>query len=119
MATSTTPMEDAIRDKLTSALNPSTLIIANDSAAHAHHQAMRGSVSTETHFRLVVVSDEFKAKPQPARHRMVYKILADELAMEGGVHALQLQTRTAEEQGKVDRNMKPASEETAEAGKGE
>lgn len=34
---------------------------------------------------------------QPARHRMVYALLKDELAMEGGIHALQLRTRTVEE----------------------
>lgn len=34
---------------------------------------------------------------QPARHRAVYKVLADELARQGGVHALQLRTKTPEE----------------------
>ena len=111
MATSQTPMEDAIRTKLTSALAPSTLNIANDSASHAHHAAMRGNTSPETHFRLVIVSDAFKAKPQPARHRMVYKILGDELAMQGGVHALQLSTRTVEEQEKVEANKRVQEEE--------
>lgn len=82
--------------KLTDALTPTVLTIANDSAAHAHHIAMEGNTSRETHFRVTVVSDEFKAKPQPARHRMVYRLLGDELA--GGVHALQLRTRTTEEE---------------------
>lgn len=35
---------------------------------------------------------------QPARHRMVYSLLKDELAREGGIHALQLKTRTPEEE---------------------
>jgi stress-induced morphogen len=35
---------------------------------------------------------------QPARHRMVYTLLKDELAQEGGIHALQLKTRTPEEE---------------------
>lgn len=35
---------------------------------------------------------------QPARHRMVYTLLKDEMAKEGGIHALQLQTRTPEEE---------------------
>ena len=34
---------------------------------------------------------------QAARHRMVYALLKDELAMDGGIHALQLRTRTPEE----------------------
>lgn len=44
-------MEDAIRSKLTTALTPSLLQIYNDSHLHAHHKAMAGSVSRETHFR--------------------------------------------------------------------
>jgi BolA-like protein 1 len=31
---------------------------------------------------------------QPARHRMVYAILREELNREGGIHALQLWTKT-------------------------
>ena len=59
---------------------------------------MQGSVSKETHFRLEITSDAFKSKMQPARHRMVYALLKEELEREGGVHALQLKTRTSEEE---------------------
>jgi stress-induced morphogen len=38
---------------------------------------------------------------QPARHRMVYGLLKDEMAAEGGIHALQLRTRTPEEDEKA------------------
>lgn len=38
---------------------------------------------------------------QPARHRMVYTLLKDEMAAEGGIHALQLRTRTVEEEEKA------------------
>lgn len=55
----------------------------------------------ETHFRLYIVSDAFEGKMQPARHRMVYSLLKDELAREGGVHALQLTTRTGPEEERV------------------
>jgi len=34
---------------------------------------------------------------QLARHRMVNSLMKDELAKEGGIHALQLITRTPEE----------------------
>ena len=47
--------------------------------------------------RVHITSDAFKSKMQPARHRMVYTLLKDELAAEGGIHALQLRTRTPEE----------------------
>jgi stress-induced morphogen len=91
-------VEDAIRAKITAALNPRTLEIYNDSHLHAHHKAMEGTTSGETHFRLVIISDAFKSKMQPARHRMVYALLNEEMAREGGIHALQLRTLTPEEQ---------------------
>jgi len=86
--------------QLTEGLAPSNLEIHNDSHLHAHHKAVAGSVSQETHFRLVITSEAFKSKMQPARHRMVYALLADEMKREGGIHALQLRTRTPEEEQK-------------------
>ncbi|KAI3319335.1 bola protein [Xylariaceae sp. AK1471] len=96
--TSETPMEDAIRTKVTEALNPSRLEIFNDSHKHAHHKPMQGSTSRETHFRVVITSKAFQSKMQPARHRLVYSLLKDEMATEGGLHALQLRTMTPEEE---------------------
>ncbi|KAJ1327869.1 BolA-like protein 1 [Microdochium nivale] len=100
--TSQTPMEDAIRSKITAALSPTKLEIYNDSHKHAHHSAMRGVTSRETHFRLVIVSQDFKGKMQPARHRAIYQLLKDEMAVEGGIHALQLRTKTPEEEAKLE-----------------
>lgn len=57
-------------------------------------QRLRGS-------RVNIVSEAFKSKMQPARHRMVYGLLKDEMAAEGGIHALQLRTRTPEEEEKA------------------
>ena len=59
---------------------------------------MIGVTSKETHFRLVITSDAFASKMQPARHRMIYQLLKDELAQDGGIHALQLRTMTPEEE---------------------
>ncbi|KAF2201513.1 bola-like protein [Delitschia confertaspora ATCC 74209] len=100
MAQSMTPMEDAMRAKITEALKPTTLDIYNDSHLHSHHKAMQGVTSKETHFRAIITSEAFKGKMQPARHRMVYSLLKDEMAQEGGIHALQLRTRTPEEEEK-------------------
>ncbi|KAK3907033.1 bola-like protein-domain-containing protein [Staphylotrichum tortipilum] len=97
---SQTPVEDAIKQKITAELQPSTLEIYNDSHLHAHHKAMQGVTSRETHFRLVITSEAFQSKMQPARHRLVYNLLKDELAQEGGIHALQLRTMTPEEEAK-------------------
>ncbi|KAG7044716.1 BolA-like protein [Colletotrichum scovillei] len=105
---STNPVEDAIRSKVTAAFSPTTLEIYNDSHLHSHHKAMAGSTSKETHFRhdnsssaipqLVITSESFKSKMQSARHRMVYALLREEMAREGGIHALQLKTLTPEEE---------------------
>lgn len=55
----------------------------------------------QTHFRVVITSPAFQSKMQPARHRMVYGLLKEEMAREGGIHALQLRTRTPEEEERI------------------
>lgn len=75
---------------------------------------MRGVTSRETHFSVTVVSDAFAGKAQPARHRMVYGLLRDEMAREEGLHALQLKTRTAEEEERAG-TKKEGAEAEAEA----
>ena len=85
--------------QITSNLAPSHLEIHNDSSKHSHHKAMADNTSKETHFRVVVTSEAFGGKGMMARHKMVYALVKDEMAREGGIHALQLRTRTeAEEQ---------------------
>lgn len=58
---------------------------------------MKDNTSPETHFRVTVVSAAFEGKMQPARHRMIYALLKEEMAQQGGLHALQLVTRTPKE----------------------
>ncbi|KAJ3250969.1 hypothetical protein HK103_003034 [Boothiomyces macroporosus] len=89
------PVYSQIESKLTLALNPTFLDIIDDSSKHAKHSAMRGVDAIETHFRVTVVSDEFKGKPLVQRHRLIYSILGDELKQ--GLHALSLTTKTKEE----------------------
>ncbi|KAL1976476.1 hypothetical protein VTN31DRAFT_2758 [Thermomyces dupontii] len=100
-ASTETPVEDAIRKKLTEAFSPTTLIIRNDSHLHAHHAPMQGVKSKETHFHVTIISSAFESKPQPARHRLVYNLLKEEMSREGGIHALQLLTRTPEEEARL------------------
>ncbi|KJR80855.1 uncharacterized protein SPSK_05187 [Sporothrix schenckii 1099-18] len=93
-----TPVEDLIRERL-APLNPTRLDIFNDSQLHAHHAPMQGKEQTgETHFRLVITTAAFEDKRQPARHRMVYALLDDEMKRDGGIHALQLRTMTPAEE---------------------
>lgn len=91
------PIELSIIGKLTTKLKPSYLKICNDSHKHSHHAGMRGASNvSESHFRIEVISDEFEGKNMPMRHRLIYQLLDDELK-NGGVHALQMKTKTSSE----------------------
>jgi BolA family transcriptional regulator, general stress-responsive regulator len=83
-----------IRRKLTDALAPTRLEIVDDSARHVGHAGHDGR--GESHFRVLVVSDSFAGRSRVERQRLVYGLLADELA--DRVHALALQTRTPDEE---------------------
>nr|BAH89735.1 putative cell division protein BolA [uncultured bacterium] len=85
----TCSVEDSINDKLGACFEPRHLEVVNESG---NHNVPPGS---ETHFKVVLVSDAFDGQRLIARHRAVNEALADELA--GGVHALSLHTYTAEE----------------------
>ncbi|OTB04384.1 hypothetical protein M426DRAFT_320755 [Hypoxylon sp. CI-4A] len=112
-AVSNTPMEDTIRSKINEVLKPSRLEIFNDSHKHAHHSPMVGNTSKETHFRLVITSEAFKSKMQPARHRIIYQLLKDEMAQDGGIHALQLRTMTPEEEQRLQEREKAEAAEAS------
>ncbi|CCE73259.1 Piso0_000289 [Millerozyma farinosa CBS 7064] len=91
------PIECEIITKLKESLKPTYVKVSNDSAKHAHHAGIRGaSNTTESHFRIEIISDEFANKNLPSRHRLVYNILDEELKSKG-VHALQLKTKTEQE----------------------
>ncbi|MBO1518457.1 BolA family protein [Oceanisphaera pacifica] len=75
-----------IEQKVQAALQPIHLEVINESYMH---RVLPGS---ETHFKLVVVSDQFDGMRLLARHRKLNTLLGDELA--SGVHALALHTFT-------------------------
>ena len=83
------PIEQEIIIKLTSGVAPEVLEVSNESHMHS---VPPGS---ESHFKVVVISQEFNGRRLVQRHQMIYSILADELA--GGVHALALHTYTPDE----------------------
>jgi len=78
-----------IRDKLTSALNPTKLEIVDESHRHAGHAGARPG--GETHFRVEVVAAAFQGKSRLERQRMVYAALKAEMSQQ--IHALSLVTR--------------------------
>ncbi|WP_430462110.1 BolA family protein [Thalassolituus sp. LLYu03] len=70
------------------ALNPVHVELINESHMHA-------GPATDSHFKLVLVSDAFTGKRAVARHQSVYALVAEEL--KGPVHALALHLYTPEE----------------------
>lgn len=82
-------IEESIRRKITDHLAPAHLELENES--HGHNVA-RGS---ETHFRLIVVSEKFEGQSRVDRQRMVMDLLPDERAR--GLHALTMRTFTPAE----------------------
>lgn len=82
-------VQQVIEAKLAGQLHPLHLQVINESS---NHNVPPGS---ESHFKVVMVSDDFKGKNLLARHRLVNQVLASEL--QGKIHALALHTYTAEE----------------------
>ncbi|MCW2235820.1 BolA family protein [Azospirillum canadense] len=82
-----------IRQKLTDALAPEALDIADESGRHAGHAGARPE--GETHFHVTIVSAAFAGKSRVERQRMVYGLLAQEMAER--IHALGLTTLTPDE----------------------
>ena len=78
-----------IEQKISEALSPTHLQVINES--HMHNVPP----GSESHFKLVVVTDTFSGVPRVRRHQTVNGILKDELA--GPIHALSMETLTMEE----------------------
>nr|CAB3226039.1 bolA-like protein 1 [Phallusia mammillata] len=83
-----------IQKKLQESFAPTVLQVVNESYKHA---VPSGS---ETHFKVLVVSEAFKGKPAIQRHRSVNTVLEKELS--GPVHALSIQAKTPEQWEKSD-----------------
>lgn len=92
------PVAAEIRTILTQALQPTRLVIEDDSARHAghHHEGgMDAKPGGESHFNLTVVSDTFVGKGRIERQRTINHLLARALA--GPVHALSIRALTTAE----------------------
>lgn len=80
------PIEQQINSKLSAEFGPDFLQLTNESFMHS---VPPGS---ESHFKVVLVTDQFAGKRPVQRHQAVYAVLSEELA--GPVHALALHTYT-------------------------
>ncbi len=77
-----------IEQRLTQALALQHLVIENESHMHS-------GPATESHFKLVVVAEDFAGKRPVARHQLIYGILSE--LMNNPIHALALHLYTADE----------------------
>ena len=82
-------VEEQIEAKIITALEPRHLAVINESFKHS---VPPGS---ESHFKLVIVSDRFDGQARVRRHQTVNRILAAELR--DSIHALSMETLTAAE----------------------
>jgi len=82
-------VQQTIEGKIRASLEPVHLEVINESHMHS---VPPGS---ESHFKLVVVSDAFAPLNRVQRHQKINGILADEL--KNDLHALSMETLTAEE----------------------
>ncbi len=82
-------VHETVETKIRAGLDPSHLEVINESHMHSVPP------DSESHFKLVIVSQRFADETRIRRHQAVNRILADELATD--LHALSLQTLTPDE----------------------
>jgi BolA protein len=78
-----------IEESLKRTLDPLHLEVTDESHMHSV------PAGSESHFKILVVSESFSDQPLVRRHRAVNRALSEELA--GGLHAIALHTWTPEE----------------------
>jgi stress-induced morphogen len=96
MASSST-VQQAIESKLAQVFTPDYLKVINESYMH---NVPKGS---ETHFKVIVVSERFTGVSLVERHRGVMETLKFEL--ENGVHALSITAKTPEQWNKSNQKV--------------
>lgn len=81
-------VQKALEEKLSRGLSPLILKVMNESP---NHNVPEGS---ESHFRVLIVSDQFKELSSVRRHQLVYDLIKEELKT---IHAFSQNTFTSEE----------------------
>jgi len=92
--------QDTIEQKIVDAIPILGLEVINES--HMHNVPP----GSESHFKVVVISDDFDGQRLVQRHQRINQILADELA--GSVHALSIQAMTKDEWDKKGGQIMPS-----------
>ncbi len=79
-------VQERMESKLRAELTPKSMTLTNVSYQHHGHAGSPGT--GESHFELSLVAERFEGMSRIQRHKLVYKIVGEE--MDGPVHALQL-----------------------------
>ena len=82
-------IQEVIETKLHNEFSPSHLNVVNESYMH------NVPAGSESHFKVIVVSEAFEGLRLIARHRAVNQALSEELA--NNIHALSIHTYTKDE----------------------
>lgn len=82
-------IEQALREKISAKLAPSYLELDNESDSHS------GPPGRESHFRAVIVSEQFQGLMPLKRHQLVYALAKEEMA--GPIHAFSVHAYTPAE----------------------
>lgn len=85
---------EAIRTQLRDALHTQQIEVADDSHLHAGHAGAREG---KGHFRVRIVSDDFRGLRALQRHQLVYRSLGG--LMQTDIHALSITALTPDEAG--------------------
>lgn len=83
------PIKNKIIERLAKEFNPDFLEVINESSSHSV------PTGSESHFKVILVSESFIGLNRVQRHRRVYSALSHE--MENQIHALTMQTLVPEE----------------------
>lgn len=81
---------ELLRERL-AVLQPSLLLIEDESHLHAGHAGAREG----GHYKLNIIAEAFAGKNTVARHRLIYAAAGD--LMRGRIHALSINAQTADE----------------------
>jgi stress-induced morphogen len=81
-------VHDEIANLLNNKLKVEKMLLENESEMH------NVPPQSETHFKLVIVSDDFTSMTKVKRHQLIYQILVETMKK---IHALSIQAFTIEE----------------------
>jgi len=84
------PLLEIIKSKLHDKINIQRLDIIDESHKHVNHSQSNGG-----HFKVLIISDDFKGINLIGRHKMIYSALGDLIKTK--IHAISINAKTPDE----------------------